>query len=346
MATHASPFPIPVPKPGPGVLISFCWLIGLILAQIAFSVAAVLIIVVISLVLGEQPDLSSIGGSGWQSILMVVAAQIATATVALGAAFVHARHDFVDRLQLRLPKARHWAFGLLAVIPMSILATEAAIVVGKLDGFSLKFLEQSMSGFNTMPLAFMLVLGCVFPGLFEELLFRAVMGRGMTGRYNVWIGVAIASLFFGIAHLIPAHLVSAAIMGVFLHLSYLYSRSFWVPVSIHFVNNAMAFLTSRYEEVFPVPGYTTDLSGDAISHIPIPLLAAGLIAAIALVACWRHFRSSPLGESPTKDFPIDAPQFGAIAESRSLAINSLLLIGVLVTQTILASTLMHSVVRS
>ena len=270
--------------------------------------------------------------------MLLASSQFATMFVALAAAFVHGRHNFIERLDLRLPRRHHWALGVLAVIPMSIIATETAMIVGQLDGVSLKYLQDSLDSMNAVPFAGILLFGCVFPGVFEELLFRGVLGKGMTGRWGPrWLGIAtgvgFASLYFGLAHIIPAHAASAAVMGVFLHLAFLYSRSFWVPVLIHVVNNAMAFTLSRYEHIMPIPGYTSDLGGDAAAHISPQLLAAGFFATLALVVCWRHFRTTAPDDSKA----------GTATPTSSAGLGWLLVTGLLVTQAILVVVLANSV---
>lgn len=336
--------PVDIKQPGPGILISFSWLLGLIAAQVSFAVAAFIVIAIVSAMSGTQVDFNDTEGldnvfkSDWAALVLLASSQFATMFVALAAAFLHARHNFVERLELRLPRPHHWAMGLLAVIPMSIIATETALIVGQVDGVSLKYLQESLDNMNTVPFAGILLFGCVFPGVFEELLFRGVLGKGMTGRLGpsligIATGVGFASLYFGLAHIIPAHAASAAVMGIFLHLAFLYSRSFWVPVLMHVVNNAMAFTLSRYENIMPIPGYTSDLGGDAAAHISPQLLAAGFFATLALVICWRHFRAT----AP------DGTKGGGATPTSSTGLGWLLLIGLLVTQTILAVVLVNSV---
>lgn len=336
--------PIATKPPGPGILISFCWLLALIGAQIGFGIVAFIVIGAISVASGMQVDFNNPNSfkelyeSGWASQMLLAASQFSTMFVALAAVAVHARSNFAERLELRLPALRHWALGMLAVIPMSILATEAAIIVGELDGFSLKYLQESLNGVNAVPYASVLVFGCLFPGLFEELFFRGVLGRGMTGKWGpsllgTGIGVGFASLFFGMAHMIPAHVASAALMGVFLHLAFLYSRSFWVPVSMHIVNNAMAFTLSRYENIMPIPGYTSDMGGETISHISPQLFCAGFFATLALMLCWRQVRAKSTDEVNK------APE----TQAAPLGLGWLLIVGVLLTQAILVVALTMSV---
>ena len=328
-----------IPRPNPGFLISFCWFLALVGVQIAFAVVGVILIAVISAVTGEALDFDKIDETKWGGLILLASSQFATAAVALTAAFVHARKNYVERLQLRLPATYHWVFGFLAVIPVSILATEAAVIVGQLDGFSLKYLQDSMKGIDTIPFGAVLLFGCIFPGLFEELLFRSVMGRSMTQRYGLWIGIACASLLFGMAHVVPAHLVSSGIIGVFLHLAFINSRSVWTPVVMHTVNNAVAFTLSRYEKLLPIPGYTSEIGGDTVVHASPQLVTTAFFATLVLFTCWWYFRSAPYAGSQERSS--DKWQLNYAS-----GLGWLLAIGVLLTQVFLVVAITTSVSKN
>ncbi len=83
----------------------------------------------------------------------------------------------------------------------------------------------------------------VGPGVIEELWCRGFLGRGLVGRYGVAGGVALTSMLFGALHLDPLYALGTMVMGVLLHLSYLASRSLWVPILLHFLNNTLTVLS-------------------------------------------------------------------------------------------------------
>jgi membrane protease YdiL (CAAX protease family) len=65
----------------------------------------------------------------------------------------------------------------------------------------------------------------VLAGLGEEMLFRGVLQEAFTGWFhNVWVGIAVASVLFGVLHSITlAYAVLAAVMGAYLGLVWLYA---------------------------------------------------------------------------------------------------------------------------
>ena len=89
-----------------------------------------------------------------------------------------------------------------------------------------------------------LVIG-VAPGVAEEFWCRGFLGRGLVGRYGVFVGVLMSSTLFGMLHLWPpAYVVVTALMGMALHFMYVMSRSLWVPIIIHALNNSLSGLQS------------------------------------------------------------------------------------------------------
>ncbi len=87
------------------------------------------------------------------------------------------------------------------------------------------------------------------PGLGEELWCRAFLGRGLVGRHGVVMGVLLTSMFFGAIHLDPHQGTMAALMGVALHFAYLTTRSLWIPMLLHTLNNSLAVIADKLPDV-------------------------------------------------------------------------------------------------
>jgi len=89
-----------------------------------------------------------------------------------------------------------------------------------------------------LPNAFM--VGVVAP-VVEELIFRAILYVKLRQRMGIIGAALISSLFFGLIHPYIAMGVSAAVMGLVLAWLYEKSRSIWVPLILHVVNNSILF---------------------------------------------------------------------------------------------------------
>jgi len=103
-----------------------------------------------------------------------------------------------------------------------------------------------------------LMVGVVAP-LVEELIFRAILYVKLRQRLGVMWATIISSLIFGVIHSSVAMGVSAAVMGVVLAWLYEKSRSLWLPLLLHIVNNTALFLFLVFvvgiQEIAGFPGF-------------------------------------------------------------------------------------------
>jgi len=94
-----------------------------------------------------------------------------------------------------------------------------------------------------------IVAGIVVVPVIEEFFFRGVMLHAMVSRMGFGKGIWITSLLFGFAHF---EFISATLFGVVLALVYIRYKSLWLPILIHVLNNAIAFLPSLFVSQSPV----------------------------------------------------------------------------------------------
>ncbi|OAB58111.1 hypothetical protein AY599_07275 [Leptolyngbya valderiana BDU 20041] len=73
-------------------------------------------------------------------------------------------------------------------------------------------------------------------GIFEELLFRAVIQQGLETSFGLWPALLLASLLFGLAHAMTrAYLVLATLMGLYLGALYAWTDQLLAPMLTHFL---------------------------------------------------------------------------------------------------------------
>lgn len=198
-------------------------------------------------------------------------AQAATIGSALLVASWMLGPGWATKIGLRVPRPMHLVLALLGLPGM--------MVVGMfVDEVSRQWLPQLMDldatflMFAKWPTIICILVIGFGPGIGEELWFRGYFGQGLVGRYGAVVGVLLTSLLFGIVHLEPSRIVGAAAIGIVLHLTYLATRSLFVPMLLHAVNNSLSMLALRY----PESGYAEATSDD------IPYSATG--AALLLMA--------------------------------------------------------------
>ena len=86
-----------------------------------------------------------------------------------------------------------------------------------------------------------LIMIAIIPAVGEELLFRGVIQRifcEWTGNNHV--GIIIAAIVFSAFHLQFYGFLPRLAMGIFFGYLFLWSRSLWLPILAHFVNNGLA----------------------------------------------------------------------------------------------------------
>ncbi|MCC5932058.1 MAG: CPBP family intramembrane metalloprotease [Cyclobacteriaceae bacterium] len=84
----------------------------------------------------------------------------------------------------------------------------------------------------------------------EELIFRGVILHGLLQRYSPVKAIFWSSFLFGAAHLNPWQFIPAFLIGLALAWIYMKTRSLFLCIFIHLVNNATSyFLTLKYKDV-------------------------------------------------------------------------------------------------
>lgn len=115
--------------------------------------------------------------------------------------------------------------------------------------------------------------------LLEEFLFRGIIQKNLVRRFGPLGGIAIASVLFGLIHLVPQQIVYASCLGLILGTVYHLTGSLNSAITLHFVNNG---LTSLLHMVFGTSvGVEHRLFGDGALWgwsygISLVLLAGGV----------------------------------------------------------------------
>ena len=97
---------------------------------------------------------------------------------------------------------------------------------------------------------------CILAPLAEEVIFRGAVLRTMLEHWEGskrWTAIIISALLFGIAHMNPAQIPHAFLMGVLLGWLYERSRSLIPCVVLHCANNTIAYLMTA---AYPAPDIT------------------------------------------------------------------------------------------
>jgi membrane protease YdiL (CAAX protease family) len=94
-------------------------------------------------------------------------------------------------------------------------------------------------------LLYTLIVIAVVPAIGEELLFRGYLQQKV-GRWlkNPHTAIIITAFLFSAIHLDIQGIIPRLVLGVLLGYLYYWSKSLWLPIFAHFVNNAQAVIFS------------------------------------------------------------------------------------------------------
>lgn len=78
---------------------------------------------------------------------------------------------------------------------------------------------------------------CIMAPIFEEILYRGILLNGLLKKYNYKKAIIFSALIFGIAHMNLPQGINAFFLGTIIGLAYYYTKSIYVCMLMHFVNN-------------------------------------------------------------------------------------------------------------
>ena len=147
--------------------------------------------------------------------------------------------------------------------------------------FGLPGMEEAGQLFASWPWPLGVLIIGLGPGIGEELWCRGFLGQGMVGRYGAWLGVLGSSFYFGLIHVDPRQGSMAMLMGIWLHFTYLATKSLLVPMLLHFLNNGFSIIAMHFEFLKPLD--------KAAESLPAHTVISPALALLAVVG-WAYFQ--------------------------------------------------------
>lgn len=141
----------------------------------------------------------------------------------------------------------------LATLCISVLIEPLTNLIPMPDSIRMIF-EKFLSGSSLVD---SLIATTVLAPLCEEFLCRGMMLRGMLEHLSPTKAILWSAFLFALIHLNPWQAIPAFALGAFFGWVYWKSRSIWLVIFLHFVNNFSAILLAR---LFPDIPIDTELS--------------------------------------------------------------------------------------
>ena len=160
--------------------------------------------------------------------------------------------------------------GLLTYLNSLIPLPEAAI---NLERRTAVLIEQMLCISDGWAFFVNILAVALVPAVCEEMFFRGLlqsffMPRLKHDHLTVWL----VALLFAIVHFQFEGVLARIFLGALLGYLYLYTRSLWIPIGVHFLNNAAAVVL--YFIYFQVNGTPPPTDADFPLHVLLTLLVA------------------------------------------------------------------------
>ncbi len=179
------------------------------------------------------------------------------------------------------------ALGYLGAVGICMLANViTSILLSILSDYGIEAAPAPQLMENT-PISFVLnlVVLAVLPALLEELVFRGCVLR-LLRPYGDWFAVVISAVLFGLMHGNLRQIPFAIIVGLVLGWLYVVTENIWLPMLVHFTNNAIS-VVAEYLSF----SLSSDASASLYSMVIVRLIGVGLVAVALLLGCyWRRLK--------------------------------------------------------
>ena len=128
-----------------------------------------------------------------------------------------------------------------------------------------------------------LLVIAVVAALAEELIFRGIIQKLLFEQSkNIHLAIWLTALVFSLFHLQFFAIIPRIVLGAALGYTFYWSKSIWVPIFFHFINNASIVVASY---LYQKKMITTD--PNEITFFPNSVLFVAFICSIAIVYFWN-----------------------------------------------------------
>ncbi|NLW74218.1 MAG: CPBP family intramembrane metalloprotease [Clostridiales bacterium] len=169
------------------------------------------------------------------------------------------------------------AFPLMLFASLAAIFTAAHLnsdMVGIFDFFEVFPYEVELD--YNYQLVLEIISTAIVPAFCEEILFRGAILTNLL-PYGKTTAILGSAFLFALMHQNPAQLFYTFVAGVVLGLVYVYTRSIWGGIIIHFFNNLLGIIEALLFERL-----NAEIASKVATIIEAVLFAAGIISAILL----------------------------------------------------------------
>ncbi|MBX4259534.1 CPBP family intramembrane metalloprotease [Clostridium estertheticum] len=105
------------------------------------------------------------------------------------------------------------------------------------------FINQAFGEMSISPIIMILSVAVIAP-IYEEVIFRGILLKGMANKMNPNLALIISALIFALVHMNIPQGINAFLLGLIIGAIYLSSNSIYLCIFAHFINNSAAITTT------------------------------------------------------------------------------------------------------
>ncbi len=176
------------------------------------------------------------------------------------------------------PRARAWPAIIVMLLGTVIIIdylTFASEIVVPLPARYQDALDRIMAVSSVPQYAYKFVLLCIMPGICEEVFFRGFCQTSLKSYKGDAFAIIATGALFALLHANPWHVHLYFVLGCFLSWVFYVSRSLWVPIVCHILNNAWTFTNNALDTAPPIEGASLPINALVLAGAIALALAGG-----------------------------------------------------------------------
>ncbi|MBQ9512999.1 MAG: CPBP family intramembrane metalloprotease [Lachnospiraceae bacterium] len=159
--------------------------------------------------------------------------------------------DFPRVYSVKPPTLTGIAGGVVAIVGSVCLAQVMAHYLAELMPESMENVQETMGFMENLSLPAALLLIAVLPAVCEELFFRGYVFCAVRQKMKAGLAIVLTAFLFALYHMSLVRLPLTFLPGILMTIALYYTGSIFVPMIMHFLNNAIAVLLMFYGDAIP-----------------------------------------------------------------------------------------------
>lgn len=107
--------------------------------------------------------------------------------------------------------------------------------------------QKAFEELAALPVILVLSVAIIAP-VFEEIIFRGIILNGMSRKLNSKVAIVMSALLFAIMHMNLVQGINAFLLGILLGYIYIRTKSIYLSIFAHFINNTIGIMIAVYME--------------------------------------------------------------------------------------------------